>query len=38
VGSPPIDAETVLVAHGDPWTGGLQRALEIVRAQNGVIE
>jgi glyoxylase-like metal-dependent hydrolase (beta-lactamase superfamily II) len=34
----PIDAETVLVAHGDPWTGGLQRALEIVRAQNGVIE
>jgi glyoxylase-like metal-dependent hydrolase (beta-lactamase superfamily II) len=28
----PIEAETVLFAHGDPWTGGLRRALEIVRA------
>jgi glyoxylase-like metal-dependent hydrolase (beta-lactamase superfamily II) len=27
----PIAAETVLVAHGDPWTGGLKRALEIAR-------
>jgi glyoxylase-like metal-dependent hydrolase (beta-lactamase superfamily II) len=27
----PLDAEVVLVAHGDPWTGGLQRALETVR-------
>jgi glyoxylase-like metal-dependent hydrolase (beta-lactamase superfamily II) len=27
----PIDAEVVLVAHGDPWTGGLARALEVVR-------
>jgi glyoxylase-like metal-dependent hydrolase (beta-lactamase superfamily II) len=26
-----VDADVVLVAHGDPWTGGLQRALEIVR-------
>jgi glyoxylase-like metal-dependent hydrolase (beta-lactamase superfamily II) len=34
----PIEGEVVLVAHGDPWTGGLGRALEIVRAQNGVIE
>jgi glyoxylase-like metal-dependent hydrolase (beta-lactamase superfamily II) len=28
----PIEADIVLVAHGDPWTGGLRRALEIVRA------
>jgi glyoxylase-like metal-dependent hydrolase (beta-lactamase superfamily II) len=27
----PIDAEVVLFGHGDPWTGGLPRALEIVR-------
>jgi glyoxylase-like metal-dependent hydrolase (beta-lactamase superfamily II) len=27
----PITADTVLVAHGDPWTGGLKRALEIAR-------
>jgi glyoxylase-like metal-dependent hydrolase (beta-lactamase superfamily II) len=27
----PIDAEIVLFAHGDPWTDGLQRALETVR-------
>jgi glyoxylase-like metal-dependent hydrolase (beta-lactamase superfamily II) len=27
-----IDAETVLVAHGDPWTDGLHRALDVVRA------
>lgn len=27
-----VDAETVLVAHGDPWTGGLGRALEIIGA------
>ena len=26
-----IDADIVLVGHGDPWTGGLRRALEIVR-------
>jgi glyoxylase-like metal-dependent hydrolase (beta-lactamase superfamily II) len=26
-----IEAETVLPAHGDPWTGGLQRALENTR-------
>jgi glyoxylase-like metal-dependent hydrolase (beta-lactamase superfamily II) len=26
-----IEAETVLPAHGDPWTGGLQRAIEIAR-------
>jgi glyoxylase-like metal-dependent hydrolase (beta-lactamase superfamily II) len=26
-----VDAEIVLVAHGDPWTGGLPRALDIVR-------
>jgi glyoxylase-like metal-dependent hydrolase (beta-lactamase superfamily II) len=26
-----LDAEVVLVGHGDPWTGGLRRALEIVR-------
>jgi glyoxylase-like metal-dependent hydrolase (beta-lactamase superfamily II) len=26
-----IEADTVLPAHGDPWTGGLQRALEITR-------
>jgi glyoxylase-like metal-dependent hydrolase (beta-lactamase superfamily II) len=26
-----VDAEIVLVAHGDPWTGGLARALDIVR-------
>jgi glyoxylase-like metal-dependent hydrolase (beta-lactamase superfamily II) len=28
----PIEAEIVLFAHGDRWTGGLRRALEIVRA------
>lgn len=27
----PIDAEVVLVGHGDPWTGGLRLALDIVR-------
>ena len=27
----PTDAEVVLPGHGDPWTGGLRRALEIVR-------
>jgi glyoxylase-like metal-dependent hydrolase (beta-lactamase superfamily II) len=27
-----VEAEVVLVAHGDPWTSGLRRALEIVRA------
>jgi glyoxylase-like metal-dependent hydrolase (beta-lactamase superfamily II) len=26
-----IDAEVVVFGHGDPWTGGLARALEIVR-------
>jgi glyoxylase-like metal-dependent hydrolase (beta-lactamase superfamily II) len=26
-----IDAETVLFAHGEPWTGGLERALELAR-------
>jgi glyoxylase-like metal-dependent hydrolase (beta-lactamase superfamily II) len=26
-----IEAETVLPAHGDPWTGGLPRALEMTR-------
>jgi glyoxylase-like metal-dependent hydrolase (beta-lactamase superfamily II) len=26
-----IDAETVLFDHGDPWTGGLRRALEVAR-------
>jgi glyoxylase-like metal-dependent hydrolase (beta-lactamase superfamily II) len=29
-----IEAETMLPAHGDPWTGGLQRAIEIAR-ENG---
>jgi glyoxylase-like metal-dependent hydrolase (beta-lactamase superfamily II) len=29
-----IEAETVLPAHGDPWTAGLQRAIEITR-ENG---
>jgi len=27
----PIDAKVVLFGHGEPWTGGLQRALEIAR-------
>jgi glyoxylase-like metal-dependent hydrolase (beta-lactamase superfamily II) len=27
-----IDAETVLFGHGEPWTGGLDRALELARA------
>jgi glyoxylase-like metal-dependent hydrolase (beta-lactamase superfamily II) len=27
-----VHAQTVLVAHGDPWTEGLDRALEITRA------
>jgi len=27
-----IDAEVVLFAHGEPWTGGLHRALEIARS------
>ncbi len=27
----PIDAEVVLFGHGDPWTDGLPRALEIAR-------
>lgn len=27
----PINAEVVLFGHGDPWTGGLRRALEIAR-------
>lgn len=27
----PIDANVVLPGHGEPWTGGLQRALEIAR-------
>lgn len=31
----PIEAEVVLVAHGEPWTGGLRRALEIVRGTTG---
>jgi glyoxylase-like metal-dependent hydrolase (beta-lactamase superfamily II) len=31
-----IEAETVLVAHGDPWTGGLKRALEIASTHPGV--
>jgi glyoxylase-like metal-dependent hydrolase (beta-lactamase superfamily II) len=26
-----VDAETVLPAHGDPWTGGLRRAIEMTR-------
>jgi glyoxylase-like metal-dependent hydrolase (beta-lactamase superfamily II) len=26
-----VEAETLLPAHGDPWTGGLDRALQIVR-------
>jgi glyoxylase-like metal-dependent hydrolase (beta-lactamase superfamily II) len=26
-----VDAEIVLPGHGDPWTGGLARALEIIR-------
>jgi glyoxylase-like metal-dependent hydrolase (beta-lactamase superfamily II) len=26
-----IDAEVVLVGHGDPWTGGLRQALEVAR-------
>jgi glyoxylase-like metal-dependent hydrolase (beta-lactamase superfamily II) len=26
-----VEAETVLPAHGDPWTGGLRRAIEITR-------
>jgi glyoxylase-like metal-dependent hydrolase (beta-lactamase superfamily II) len=26
-----LDADVVLFGHGDPWTGGLQRALELVR-------
>jgi glyoxylase-like metal-dependent hydrolase (beta-lactamase superfamily II) len=29
-----VEAETVLPAHGDPWTGGLRRAIEIPR-ENG---
>jgi len=29
-----IEAETVLPAHGDPWTGSLRRAIEITR-ENG---
>jgi glyoxylase-like metal-dependent hydrolase (beta-lactamase superfamily II) len=27
-----IDAEDVLFAHGEPWSGGLERALELARA------
>jgi glyoxylase-like metal-dependent hydrolase (beta-lactamase superfamily II) len=26
-----VDAETVLPAHGDPWTGGLRRAIEMTQ-------
>jgi hypothetical protein len=26
-----VGADIALFAHGDPWTGGLARALEIVR-------
>jgi hypothetical protein len=26
-----IDVEVVLFGHGDPWTEGLQRALEVIR-------
>lgn len=26
-----VDADTVLFGHGDPWTGGLARALELAR-------
>jgi glyoxylase-like metal-dependent hydrolase (beta-lactamase superfamily II) len=29
-----VDADTVLPAHGDPWTGGLRSAIEITR-ENG---
>jgi glyoxylase-like metal-dependent hydrolase (beta-lactamase superfamily II) len=29
-----VEAETVLPAHGEPWTGGLRRAIEITR-ENG---
>lgn len=29
----PLDAEVVLFGHGDPWTAGLHRALQIVRAK-----
>jgi glyoxylase-like metal-dependent hydrolase (beta-lactamase superfamily II) len=28
-----VDAETVLFGHGDPWTEGSRRALELVRAR-----
>jgi glyoxylase-like metal-dependent hydrolase (beta-lactamase superfamily II) len=30
-----VDAEIVLPAHGDPWTGGLRRALELARENPG---
>lgn len=30
-GLEPIDAEVVLFGHGEPWTGGLRRAVEIAR-------
>jgi glyoxylase-like metal-dependent hydrolase (beta-lactamase superfamily II) len=30
-----IDAEVVLFAHGDPWTGRLDRALQVVREGGG---
>src|SRR5215216_2328754 len=29
-----IDAEIVLPAHGDPWTGGLPKALEVAREKS----
>lgn len=29
-----VDAETVLPAHGDPWTEGLRRALEVTREKD----
>jgi glyoxylase-like metal-dependent hydrolase (beta-lactamase superfamily II) len=29
----PVDAQTVLFGHGDPWTDGLSRALELVRGR-----
>jgi hypothetical protein len=27
-----VEAEVVLFGHGDPWTGGTQRAVEIARS------
>lgn len=31
-----VDAETVLFGHGDPWTRGVDQAIEIVRARDAV--